>query len=228
MQPENKADISPIPANDDELLPQPELVPLISDSMPKAPATSKPTFPWGIVKISLSIFLLGYGINWVRFSLFSELANCGNIPEELAGEYKISAINLAQEAYFLEKQVFTKDIHKLDVGIPSTNTKYSYSSQITKQAVFNYAIPNADAYKLRTEYFGPFWWSFRNSSQFKNSVGAVFALPNNNLNSKTKYKKLTTVSIVCNSLQPSSTTLIAPKLVKGVPTCGAGTKQGVR
>lgn len=227
MQPENKADISPIPANDGELSPKQELVPSIYDSNPNAPAKSKPTFPWGMVKICLSIFLLGYGINWVRFSLFSELASCGRMPEKLAGEYKISLINRAQEAYFLDKQTFAKNIKQLDnVALPSKDSKYSYLSRTTNQAVFNYAIPNSDAYKLRTEYFGPFWWSFKDSSQFKSSVGAVFVLPNNL--DKTQQKKNTHVSIVCNSVQPGATTPIAPTLVKGVPICGAGTKKGIR
>lgn len=228
MQQENKANSSPIQANNDELLAQQEVVPLKPESTPNVPPKRKPTFPWGAVKIFLSIFLIGYGINWLRFFLSSELLNCGKIPEELAGEFELGTINRAQQAYFLENQIFVKDIEKLKLGIQPNNKNFSYSIQTTNQSVFSYAIANSDAYKRRTEYFGLFWWDFQDSPHFKSSVGAVFTVPTNNIDSKNKQKKMTTVSVVCNSLRPGSTTLTAPKLVKGVPTCGAGTKEEVR
>lgn len=225
MQRENQADSSPIQNNNDELLPQEQVM---SESTPNAPSKRKQTFPWGAVTTFLSIFVIGHGINWLRFSLSSELLNCGKIPEELAGEFELGTINRAQQAYFLEKQTFVKDIQEVKLGIQPNNKNFSYSIQTTNQAVFSYAIANSDAYKRRTEYFGFFWWDFQDSPPFKSSVGAVFAVPSNNIDSKTKHKKMTTVSVVCNSLRPGSTTPIAPKLVKGVPTCGTGTKEEVR
>jgi type IV pilus assembly protein PilA len=228
MQRENQADASPIQGNNGELSPQEEIKAPMVESPLDMPPKRKPTFPWGALKTFIFIFLIGHGINWARFSLFSELASCGKIPEALAGEFELGTINRAQQAYFLENQIFVKDIETLKLGIKPNDKNFSYSIQTTNQAVFSYAIANSDAYKRRTEYFGPFWWDFKDSPPFKSSVGAVFAVPSNNINSKSKQKKMTTVSIVCNSLRPGSTTLITPKLIKSVPTCGALTKEGVR
>lgn len=226
MQRANKADSSSIQDNNGELSQQ-KIISPIQDSTPHAPGNKKSTFPWGVVKTCLSIFLIGHGINWVRFFLFSG-AICGRMPEELVGEYTISAINRAQQSYFLENKFFAKDIQELKLDISSKKPNYRYSIRKTNQSVFSYAIAPPLRYKLRTEYFGLFWWSFQEPLLFKSSAGAIFAIPTNKLDPKTKQGKMYMVSIVCNSTHPGSAKPTAPKLVKGVPTCGAGTKEGVR
>lgn len=225
MQPENQADFSPSQENNADLSPPETMVPPLPESLPDMPPKRKSTFPWGILTSFLSIFVIGHGINWLRFNLSSELLNCGKMPEELVGKYQLGTINRAQQAYFLEKQTFAKDIKSLSLGFQPENKHFNYSIQATNQAVFSYAIARPNAYKARTEYFGPFWWNVQNQPPFKSSVAAVFAIPNNNIDSKIKQKKMITVSVVCNSIHPGAAKLTAPKLVKGVPTCGVGTKE---
>lgn len=221
MQRENKADSSPIQDNNGDLSQQ-EIGSLIPESTATGLPKRKRTFLWGV---ALFVFLIGYGINWVRFSLFPSIASCGKMSEELAGKYTVSTINRAQQDYFLENQSFAQDSKSLPYGFQPDNKHFSYAMQATNQAVFSHAIVRPNAYKVRTEYFGPFWWDVQELPAFKSSVGAVFAVQTNKIDPKTKQKQMTTVSIICNSLQPGARTLAAPKLVKGVPTCSAGTKE---
>lgn len=215
---ENPENFSPMEANKADLAP-----PL--SSLPNTPPKRKRTFPWSAVTTFFFIFLIGYAINWVRFSLFPGIASCGKMSEELVGKYTVSTINRAQQDYFLENQSFAKDSKSLLYSFQPDKKHFNYAMQATNQAVFSYAIVRTNAYKVRTEYFGPFWWDVQESPAFKSSVGAVFAVQTNKIDPQTKQKQMTTVSVICNSLQFGARTLAAPKLVKGVPTCSAGTKE---
>lgn len=127
------------------------------------------------ITLLIWIFLGGYGINWVRFDLFPGMISCGGGKAYHAeAKNNIGALNRAQQAYFLEYQKFSEDLQKLDVGIKSQTKNYSYSIRATKKAVFNYAVARPDVHKLRTKYFGPFWWDSKEPLKLKSYVGGRF------------------------------------------------------
>jgi type IV pilus assembly protein PilA len=54
------------------------------------------------------------------------------------GKQNIGALNRAQQAYYLEKNTFTKSVEKLDIGIKTQTEDYNYLIRATPKAVFNY------------------------------------------------------------------------------------------
>lgn len=220
-------DSSSAKENTHELLSPEEVVLPIPKVKQNVSQKRQHTFHWDAVKVFLYIFFISYGINWIRFSLAPSivaLGSCGSMAKQFEGKYKIGTINRAQQTYFVENQKFTENLQQLGVGIKYQEKNYNYSIRTTNKAVFNYALFRSDAYKLRTSYFGPFWWDYKEPLQMKSYVGAVFAIPPTNLDSQKNKKEMTTLAIVCEVIKPVATIPSSPTLVKGVPTCGANTK----
>jgi type II secretory pathway pseudopilin PulG len=169
------------------------------------------------------LFLSFNSLPIFRHSFCSLLIRCGGCCAYGPGpKENIGAINRAQQAYFLEYQEFTTDLAQLGVGIKNPSGNYSYSIRATKNAVFNFAVSLPGTYRYRTEYFGPFWWEFK--EPLKSYVGAVFAVPTTNLDPKANNGELETVAITCEALRPGATQPAAPTLQEGIPTCGEGTR----
>jgi hypothetical protein len=135
------------------------------------------------------------------------LLSCGNKGKQAEAKQNIGAMNRAQQAYFIDKNTFAKSVVDAGIGIQTQTVNYNYSVRATKTAAFQYGIA-------------------RHKTQ-KSYVGGVFAVPAINVNpaaNKTDKTEMTTVGIVCEALNPGSTTPTAPTLVKGVPTCGSNTR----
>ncbi|MGB3262814.1 MAG: type IV pilin-like G/H family protein [Microcoleus sp.] len=52
----------------------------------------------------------------------------------------LRVMNIAQQAYYIERESFTSSMTNLNTGFPTETNNYSYSISTGNQAVFNYAI----------------------------------------------------------------------------------------
>ncbi len=193
-------DSPPIQENSGELLlKQEEVVPLIPEKEPDKPRKRQKYFSfWGAVML-FGILGIGGGLIFLP-----SLLSCGNKGKQAEAKQNIGAMNRAQQAYFLDNNTFAKSVVDAGIGIKTQTVNYNYSVRATKTAAFQYGIA-------------------RHKTQ-KSYVGGVFAVPAINVDSTANKTEMTTVGIVCEALNPGSTTPTTPTLVKGVPTCGANTK----
>jgi type IV pilus assembly protein PilA len=156
----------------------------------------------------LSILLL-FGMGTV-LNLPSLVNSRSNVAKARQAEARnnLSAINRAQQSYYSEFKTFTNSLTDLGVGFKSQSANYNYSILTTKTAAFHYAIAQQG----------------QSEPPLKSYVGAVFWVPSTNLNPKAEKDELLTVTIACETMHPDKTTPNAPTLVKGIPTCSAGTQ----
>ena len=181
------------------LLKQEEVVPLIPEKVPDKPRKRQKYFSfWGAVMV-FGILGIGGGLIFLP-----SLLSCGNKGKQAEAKQNIGAMNRAQQAYFLDNNTFAKSVVDAGIGIKTQTVNYNYSVRATKTAAFQYGIA-------------------RHKTQ-KSYVGGVFAVPAINVDPTANKTEMTTVGILCEALTPGSTTPTTPTLVKGVPTCGANTK----
>lgn len=155
-------------------------------------------FPWGFVKNFGVLAVVGTsGVLFLPSFLTS--MSCVNLGKQTEAKLNLQRINRTQQAKFVENNSFANSLATIDISLKNQTLNYNYSIQTTKTAALHYAIARQPA--------------------LKNYVAAVFVLPT------TKNKsELKTVNILCETLRPM-TTLAAPTVVKGIPTCNAGTNQ---
>lgn len=173
-------------------------------------------FSW--VALLLIIIILGFLATIVLSSLLGYIVKL-KLSEARSN---IGKLNRAQQAYFLESQQFTTDMVQLGIGMKTETVNYRYSIQVTKNAVFNYAVSRPGAYSSRSECFGIFCWPVK--EPLKSYVGAVFTVPATNLEPKADKKEMTTVAIACEALRPGAIKPAAPTIQNGVPICGSDTR----
>jgi type II secretory pathway pseudopilin PulG len=197
---EQTLDSPPAQDNSGELLlKQEEVVPLIPEKVPDKPQKRQKYFSfWGAVML-FGILGIGGGLIFLP-----SLLSCGNKGKQAEAKQNIGAMNRAQQAYFLDNNTFAKSVVDAGIGIKTQTVNYNYSVRATKTAAFQYGIA-------------------RHKTQ-KSYVGGVFAVPAINVDPTANKTETTTVGIVCEAINPGSTTPTTPTLVKGVPTCGANTK----
>jgi type II secretory pathway pseudopilin PulG len=197
---EQTLDSPPTQDNSGELLlKQEEVVPLIPEKEPDKPRKRQKYFSfWGAVML-FGILGIGGGLIFLP-----SLLSCGNKGKQAEAKQNIGAMNRAQQAYFLDNNTFAKSVVDAGIGIKTQTVNYNYSVRATKTAAFQYGIA-------------------RHKTQ-KSYVGGVFAVPPINVDPTANKTEMTTVGIVCEAINPGSTTPTTPTLVKGVPTCGANTK----
>ncbi len=181
------------------LLKQEEVVPLIPEKVKNKPQKRHRYFSfWGAVAL-FGILGIGGGLIFLP-----SLLSCGNKGKQAEAKQNIGAMNRAQQAYFLDNNTFAKSVVDAGIGIKTQTVNYNYSVRATKTAAFQYGIA-----RHKTE---------------KSYIGGVFAVPAINVDPAANKTEMTTVGIVCEAINPGSTTPTTPTLVKGVPTCGANTK----
>jgi type II secretory pathway pseudopilin PulG len=200
---EQTLDSPPAQENSGEfLLKQEEVVPLIPEKVPDKPQKRQKYFSfWGTVTILGILGILGIGGGLI---FLTSSVSCGNKGKQAEAKQNIGAMNRAQQAYFLDNNTFANSVVDTGVGIKTQTVNYNYSVRATKTAAFQYGIA-------------------RHKTQ-KSYVGGVFAVPAINVDPTANKTETTTVGIVCEAINPGSTTPTTPTLVKGVPTCGANTK----
>lgn len=148
-------------------------------------------------KFILIKFLLGVGSLTIFYGIALQRASfCARAPE---AELYISAMNRAQQAYYIEKGVFTNELPKLGLSIRSETENYSYAIKATEETAFNYAIPKKVALRAY--------------------VGGVF------LEVDPETEEKTTFSILFKATAPGKIALVEPKLENGVPICLTGSEQ---
>ncbi|HAX74741.1 MAG TPA: Clp protease [Cyanobacteria bacterium UBA11372] len=108
----------------------------------------------------------------------------------------VSAMNKGQQAFYTEKGKFSSNLAELGIGIATETTYYTYKTQAVgageKAYAINTATPKQDGLKSYT--------------------GGVM------LNAKVD----STISLICQSPEPSKTPPAPPKLVGGTPKCATG------
>ena len=197
---EQTLDSPPTQENSGELLlKQEEVVPLIPEKEPDKPRKRQKYFSfWGAVML-FGILGIGGGLIFLP-----SLLSCGNKGKQAEAKQNIGAMNRAQQVYFLDKNTFANSVVDTGVGIKTQTVNYNYSVRATKTAAFQYGIA-----RHKTE---------------KSYTGGVFAVPAINVDPTANKTEMTTVGILCEAINPGSTTPTAPTLVKGVPTCGSNTR----
>ena len=108
-------------------------------------------------------------------------------------------MNRTQQAFFLESNQFASDISSLKVGIGPETNYYSYETQAHNSGGSSYAISTATP----------------KQDGLKSYVGGVFL-------TTTPSNETTTVAILCESTQPSTSPPSPPQLVGGSPRCAPG------
>lgn len=157
----------------------------------------------------------GY-LSWLLFFLVISILGAIALPNFTGGcvskakqaeaKQNISAMNRSQQAYFLDNKTFSNSLESLGVGIPTQTTNYNYLTRGTKTTAFSYGI------------------SRKGTKDIKSYVGGVFLVPATTVDPKADKQEITTVGIVCEAISPSMTQPTAPTLLKGIPSCGFGTK----
>ncbi len=122
------------------------------------------------------------------------------------GKQNIEALNRAQQAYYLEKNTFTKSVEKLDIGIKTQTEDYNYLIRATPKAVFNYGVAR--------------------NNNVKSYVGGVFAVPAKEIpNSNSDYNnEILTLSILCETTSWGWNRPAEPIYKNGELACGSGTR----
>lgn len=158
--------------------------------------------PGGLLIVST----LGIGASIVLLSFLNKAScACKPSPENSEAKQYVGAINRAQQAYFIENNAFANDIEKLGLGIKTETVNYTYSTQATDNAAFNYGISRQVALKS---------W-----------VGGVFAVPATDVNPTAAKGEMTTVVILCQANSPGTNKPTAPTYQDGILTCSDGTSE---
>jgi hypothetical protein len=117
------------------------------------------------------------------------------------GKQYIGSMNRAQQTYYLDEQKFSGNIPDLGLGIKTETESYTYSTQITDNAAFNYGISRKD--------------------NVRSYVGGVFVVPATDVDAASD--EITTVAILCEADTPGSIKPVVPTYQKGELACGQGT-----
>ncbi|HBB36271.1 MAG TPA: general secretion pathway protein GspH [Cyanobacteria bacterium UBA8803] len=169
-------------------------MPLREQSDPLKPKGQVASVPGGLLIVSV----LGMGA--IALSLVFTIARstcaCGNPARSYVG-----AMNRAQQAYFLENNIFTADIEKLGLGIKTETENYRYSSRVTQNAAFHYGVSR--------------------NQQLQSYVGGVFLVPTTQFDGTAD--EISTVAILCVGNSPSTRQPAEPTYQNGVLACGEGT-----
>ena len=128
------------------------------------------------------------------------------IEAEAEAKQYLYSMNKAQQAYYAKNSVFSNSSADLEIDLKSeTTNNYRYSISVTKEAVFNDAFPKNNA--------------------FKSYTGGVFRVSHQNLYAKAPANEKTSITIICESEKRGIIKPQLPKLEKGYPVCGKGTKE---
>ncbi|EDX73920.1 hypothetical protein MC7420_5800 [Coleofasciculus chthonoplastes PCC 7420] len=153
----------------------------------------------------LGLMLLIAGFIYILAPMFLNqvFLNQANKTKESEGRTYVGSMNRAQQAYYLTEQSFSRNIHDLGLGIQAETESYTYSTQTTGKAAFNYAISRHD--------------------QVPSYVGAVFVVPATDVDADAASDEITTVAILCEADTPGSIKPVVPTYQKGELVCGEGT-----
>jgi type IV pilus assembly protein PilA len=149
------------------------------------------------------------------------LTSCGTKAINSEARQIVGSMNRAQQAYYLDKNRFARDIPALELGTSQQTNNFTYSTLATSQAVFNYGLARRN-YVYRQQQFGPFHWEKRTANRPRSYIGAVFldSRPAKANRSETKF-----VTIMCEANLPGIARPTRPTYQAGVVACGNDTKE---
>jgi type II secretory pathway pseudopilin PulG len=149
------------------------------------------------------------------------VTDCGGKAVNSEAKQFVSALNRAQQVYYLDNNRFSRDVPALGIGISQQTNNFTYSTLATSKAVFNYGLARRN-YVYRQEQLGPLRWEKRTANRPKSYLGAVFLAP---LPAKATPDETTFVAIVCEATVPGIIRPARPTYQAGVLACGNGTKE---
>ncbi|PZO38044.1 MAG: hypothetical protein DCF19_17530 [Pseudanabaena frigida] len=147
---------------------------------------------WSFYSLIGGSFLAIIILNFFPYLLNPDYGGCSEAKTYLG------SINRSQQSYYLENQVFRRNISDLTFPENTTNFKYEVQTSDPSRFTYHYAITKNDA--------------------LKGYVGAVFVVMTNS-------GEETTIAILCKSsgIGLKGKKLPNPSLQNGVPTCAEGT-----
>jgi type II secretory pathway pseudopilin PulG len=172
---------------------------LISSLLTANPNLKNQGFSW--LWLIAIVGIGGVGLAIVLPSFLNTQSKCS--PSG-AKQY-VGAMNRGQQAYFLEKHTFAKNLEQLGVGIKSKTENYQYLIETTPQAAFSYGVP------LQTA--------------LRSYVGAAVVIPAAKNGSKSAENEGETIAIICEANAAGQTKPAAPVYQNGNLKCGDGTTQ---
>ncbi|MEG4963172.1 type IV pilin-like G/H family protein [Microcoleus sp. K4-C2] len=117
----------------------------------------------------------------------------------------VTSMSRAQQAYFAEKSAFATSFEALKICIQTDTTNYKYSLRSTKQAAFNYGVSKEE--------------------KLKSWVGAVFAVPDKEVEPNAAKDEISTIRIFCQADDPGTIKPADPTYKNGKIACGQGTTE---
>ncbi len=172
---------------------------LISSLLTANPNLKNQGFSWLWLIAIVGIGGVGLAIVLPSFLNTQNQNKCGlNWAKQYVG-----AMNRGQQAYFLEKHTFAKNLEQLGVGIKSKTANYQYLIETTPQAAFSYGV------SLHTA--------------LKSYVGAAVVIPAAKNGSKSAENEGETTAIICEANAAGQNKPMAPVYQNGNLECGVGT-----
>ena len=157
--------------------------------------SSQPTnnFVSNIPKMGLNIIIISL-LASLGISFLFPLCGCSGgrktaiKAKESEAKAYVGSMNLAQQAYFVEKSIFSNSIEDLGVGISTQTKNYNYSIRVAESVVFNYAISTDKA--------------------VRSYIGGVLVIPATEVGSPED--EMVTIRILCEADSPGSIQMKEP------------------
>lgn len=143
--------------------------------------------------------VVGLVVSFLAAIALPSFFNKSTQAKESVARTDTRSMNRAQQAFNLEKRKFTSNIQELGIEIIPGITDYIYKTQAYVSGNNSYAISTAVS----------------KQSGLKSYIGGVFLVTLNN--------ELTTLAILCESAEPTTTPPSPPILVGQSPQCASGT-----
>jgi hypothetical protein len=160
------------------------------------------------------VFIIGLSGTLLAFAspMIAMFMRCPRVDKavNLPARKYITALNQAQQTYFLQHHQLATSVQSLNLSLTSPYTQvFTYSTRSTPQAIYNYAIARHPCVLYACD-----------QEKVKSLVGAVFITPTSG-----KDKTTSTTTILCQSSLSSKSQLTEPTLKNGTPTCAPNTVQ---
>ncbi|MBD1928047.1 protein kinase [Trichocoleus sp. FACHB-90] len=147
---------------------------------------------------SIPLIILGLGV-----TAMPDLLDSSTKAKQSEAKQYVRAMNLAQQAYFLENNHFSNSVTELGVDISTQTENYQYSTWGPDKAAFNYGITR--------------------NRKLKSYVGGAFLVPANDVGAAKGEMRM--VAIMCESKKSGISVIPNPIIINGQPACGVGTTE---
>ncbi len=181
--------------------------------------------PQGGTVLNLILAVLGLGVLWLGATTFllPKTFSCGGSQTRAARQI-VETIGRRQQAYYLERQQFAKDLAALNLEMKPETKVYRYRTQATDNATFGYAEAKYE-YEPRINGFWPFEW-VTDGTPLRSYVSGIFLIKRKPTPAEANFLEvIETVSIVCEVEQLGPVTINPPTYRNGKLACGKGSNK---